>query len=82
MSSNIAEGKGRGTDRDSCRFLYIARGSVLEVQTQIEIAHRLKLLVSGEERQLVERADALGRGLNSLIKSIEKQFDSTPDSAQ
>ncbi len=77
ISSNIAEGKGRGTDRDYCHFLYIARGSVLELQTQIEIALRLKFLAPEDGQRLAEKADALGRGLNSLIRSLEKQLESS-----
>jgi four helix bundle protein len=35
VPSNIAEGKGRQTKRDSLQFLYRARGSLLEVETQL-----------------------------------------------
>jgi len=44
IPSNIAEGKGRSTDRDRSLFFCHARGSLLELETQILIAERLKFL--------------------------------------
>jgi four helix bundle protein len=38
VPSNIAEGKGRSTDRDRAHFYFQARGSLLELETQILIA--------------------------------------------
>jgi len=38
IPSNIAEGKGRLTTGELIQFLSIARGSILEVQTQLELA--------------------------------------------
>ena len=42
ISSNIAEGNGRTTDRDKIRFFEIAYGSLMEVVSQLEIAVRLR----------------------------------------
>jgi len=41
IASNIAEGYGRGSRKDYKQFLAIARGSTLEVQTQLIIANEL-----------------------------------------
>jgi four helix bundle protein len=41
VASNIAEGKGRRTDKEFLLFLHHARGSVFEVETQLTIAGRL-----------------------------------------
>jgi four helix bundle protein len=44
VSLNIAEGRGRGSDRDFVRFLMISRGSLFEVVSATHIAHRLKYM--------------------------------------
>ncbi len=70
ISSNIAEGKGHHSDGDFRRFLFHARGSLLELQTQIVIAQGLEYLTEGQATKLTQRTDDLGRGLNGLIQSV------------
>ena len=48
IASNIAEGKGRRTDREFLQFLHHARGSVFEVETQLTIASRLGYMPEAE----------------------------------
>ena len=48
IASNIAEGKGRRTDRELLQFLHHARGSVFEVETQLTIASRLGYMPEAE----------------------------------
>ncbi len=48
IPSNIAEGQGRLTEGEFRQFLGHSRGSLLEVETQFEIARRLKYLTDAE----------------------------------
>ena len=41
ISSNIAEGDERDTNKESIRFLYISKGSLAELRTQLEIAYEI-----------------------------------------
>jgi four helix bundle protein len=70
IPSNIAEGKGRSTDRDRALFFCHARGSLLELETQVQIAERLGFLTRARAEVLMRISSELGRMLNSLIQSI------------
>jgi len=52
VASNIAEGKGRYSYKEFVQFLYRARGSLLELQTQLFIAQELDYLESLAARRL------------------------------
>jgi four helix bundle protein len=76
VPSNIAEGKGRSTDRDRSLFFCHARGSLLELETQILIAQQLKYLVPLEAEKLMAHSSQLGRMLNALIQSVRNPENS------
>ena len=59
VSSNIAEGAGRGTSRELARFLRIAVGSLTELSSQLELAALLRLVDS--QTELIADADRLAR---------------------
>jgi four helix bundle protein len=67
VPSNIAEGKGHRSDPEFVRFLFHARGSLLELQTQLLIARRLQYLSEEKAEELARRGDGIGRSLNALI---------------
>ena len=67
IPSNIAEGKGRSTGKDFARFLYQARGSLHELQTQILIAARLEYMQFGAKDRLLEQTKVVGRLLHGLL---------------
>ena len=54
VSSNIAEGCGRRTNKDFVQFLYMAFGSVREVESQLMIAGRLGYLDDEKLKRLVD----------------------------
>ena len=66
VPSNIAEGCGRASNRDYAHFLSIARGSLYETMTQLEIAQSLGYIDSIEEVE--DLASEISRMLTSLIK--------------
>jgi len=70
IPSNIAEGQGRrSTDNEFVRFLQIALGSLCELETQLELSVRLKLINVDRATQLRPDVDEVGRLLNGLIRS-------------
>lgn len=78
VASNIAEGKGRYSCKEFVQFLYRARGSLLELQTQLFIARGLDYLESLAARRLKDKSDELGRILNGLTTSVRSSI--TPSS--
>ncbi|OYW74663.1 MAG: four helix bundle protein [Verrucomicrobia bacterium 12-59-8] len=72
IPSNIAEGNGRSTTLDYIRFLQIARGSLFEAQTQIEIASQLLFLNPDQTQELLSLANEIERMLNSIITKLSR----------
>ena len=71
VPSNIAEGKGRSTDRDRNLFFCHARGSLLELETQLLIATELGYLSSANSEKVMSLCGEAGRMLNALISSLK-----------
>jgi four helix bundle protein len=72
IPSNIAEGKGRGSDRDLTNFLCYARGSCHELETQFLLAQRLRYLSNDELAKVPAQCDEIGRMINGLIRAFRK----------
>jgi len=70
VPSNVAEGKGRYSDKEFAHFLFNARGSLLELQTQLILAEELEYLSATNTRRLLALAEDVGRGLSGLINSL------------
>ena len=70
--SNIAEGDERETNREAVRFFYMAKGSLAELQTQLEIAFAIGYIDEATFRRLDEKCASLGKMLGSLIKYRSK----------
>ena len=74
IPSDISEGKGRYSDKDYARFLSIARGSLFELQTQIDIATELEYLqINSNDDSLKIINDLIGevgRMLTAMIRKL------------
>ena len=70
IPSNIAEGAARKNTRELVQFLHIARGSLSELDTQLEICLRVRHLERTAYDRLAGKLDEIGRMLNGLIKSL------------
>lgn len=67
IPSNIAEGNGRGTNRDSLRFLYIARGSLCELESQMDVCLRAGLIEAEDGLSITDQMRLVGRLIGGLI---------------
>jgi len=72
VASNIAEGSGRQHKKEFIHFLHLARGSLFELLTQIEISTELGLINEDDFDDLNERCVTLTKRLNSLINSLRE----------
>ena len=68
---NIAEGQGRMSVGEFKQFLGIARGSNLEVQTQLEIARALKFGNSKQIDEAEKLSHEVGKMVHGLLESIQ-----------
>ena len=73
IPSNIAEGYGRKTTADYIRFLYIAYGSLCELETQIMLAGDLTYIETGKLDNLLSNISEIERMLKALIKVLEEK---------
>jgi four helix bundle protein len=76
IPSNIAEGQGRLSEKEFRHFLGNARGSLMELETQLQVAENLGYLQKEEVAGLLQSCGEVGRLLNGLIASIVKQLGS------
>ena len=70
IPSNIAEGKGRWSGKEFRQFLFHARGSLLELQTQIMIAQELDYFSEQQGQRVLDLATRVGKSLSGLINSL------------
>jgi four helix bundle protein len=70
VTSNIAEGCGRNTNRDFTRFLTIAAGSASEAEYQLKLAVDLGYLRREDHRELNSHVNEVKRMLNAMIQKL------------
>jgi four helix bundle protein len=75
IPSNIAEGKGRQSQKELLQFFYRARGSLLQLDTQLMIAKELEYLTSTDFVRLRPLSAEVGRMLNGLITRFQREAE-------
>jgi four helix bundle protein len=71
IPTNIAEGCGRGSDKDFARFIQIALGSASEAEYLVLLSHDLGYLNSETEKELTDYICEVKKMLTSLLKSLQ-----------
>ena len=74
VPSNIAEGQGRGSSKGVLQFLWIANGSLAEVETQVLLSIDLEFIGQNEALSVIDLIQQVGRMLTGLRRSIERQL--------
>ena len=73
IPSNIAEGAARQTKKEFLNFLHIAKGSLSELDTQLEIVRRLEYLDQARWEALDERLEWIDRMFSGLVRSLRRR---------
>lgn len=72
IPGNIAEGAARATTREFIQFLYVARGSLAEIETQLELAEGAGYTKRSED--IFTQADEVGKLLNAVIRGLRRKL--------
>jgi four helix bundle protein len=70
IPTNIAEGCGRSSDKDFCRFLYISFGSANELEYQIFLSIELNFLEKEQGQIFLKQIEEVKKMLNGLITKL------------
>lgn len=70
IPSNVAEGYGRNYTKEYARFLQIARGSLFEMQTQLQISINLEFIRENDLHEIKSLSVEIEKMLNVLIKKL------------
>lgn len=74
VPANIAEGRGRRSTSDFIRYLNIAYGSLVELETHLMLASRLDYMDSQIMEELLTRTGKIGKMLNGLRRSLQSRI--------
>jgi four helix bundle protein len=75
IPSNVAEGKARQSTAIYTNHLWIAHGSGAELETQLELGSRVKVVSEQEAAALISDTQEIGRMLQGLVKSLERSVE-------
>lgn len=73
IPSNIAEGVGRSTSKDKMRFMYMARGSCFELETQFYIAYDLNYLGQQKLEEMLKELTEVKKLINGFINYLNSR---------
>ena len=72
VPANISEGKGSESDKEFCRFLFIARGSLEESKCHLMMARELDYINHKDFEYIEKKVEKIGTMLNKLINYLTK----------
>lgn len=75
IPSNIAEGYGRESSKNYLQFLKIARGSLMETETLIEISKNLNFINELTYNSMTNDLNEISKILQGLIKSVQQKIN-------
>ncbi len=73
VPSNIAEGCGRQSNKETIHFLYISRGSLFEIETQLYVSYDLEYISKEELDNIIEKVVSTKKLLNGFIKYFKNK---------
>jgi four helix bundle protein len=79
IPSNIAEGNDRESQKEFLRFLYVAKGSLAELQVQLEIAKEIHYIDEEIYSDVNLKCIEISKMLGGLIKSIKNNELKSPE---
>lgn len=77
VGANIAEGFGRGGGKEKIQFYNHARGSLLELESHIDLATKVGLIQSQQSKALLSNLEIVHKQLNALITSVRTHLLTT-----
>jgi four helix bundle protein len=75
IPANIAEGYGRGSLGEYIHFLYVAQGSLKELETHLILCERVELITQQNTESLLHECETVSRLLLGLIRALKRKKD-------
>lgn len=73
VPANIAEGQGRGSTRQFLHFLGVAKGSLLELETHVQVAERLGMLNEQKAEPCLKLSGEVGKIIAGLTRRLRER---------